>query len=80
MSKKAQKEIRDAVVLFEHAHYVVPSYDTETGTTKNSKPRSPSFHSIWSIKSKRPDYRPGTVKVYTEQEVAEYVESTSVQD
>jgi len=72
MSKKAQKEINDAVVLFEQAYYVVPCYDNETGNTEINIRPCPSFTSVRRLKGRRADYRPGKVKVYTEQEVRQY--------
>jgi len=70
-----QKEIDDAIELFESAYYIVPSYDSETGNINHSNTQVPNFASIRKLKARRADYRPGPVKVYTTEEIRDYVES-----
>ena len=78
MSKKALKEIGDAIELFESAYNVVPSYDSETGNTSFNDRKRIQFTSVRKLKGKRADYRPGPVKVYTEQEIEDYVKSQTL--
>lgn len=72
------KEIDDAIELFESAHYRVLTYDAETGGTNYSKSTPPKFRSIRKLKARRKDYRPGPVKVYTAEEIDDYVISRSI--
>lgn len=78
MSKKALKEIGDAIELFESAHHVVPEHDGETGNTRYTPSAAPQFRSVRRLKQRHTDYRPGPVKVYTEQEVEDYVRSKTL--
>ena len=79
MSKdRMNKEIDDAIELFESAHYVIPSYDAEMGSTRYSNSEVPSFRSIRKLKRTHSDYRPGIVKVYTAEEIEEYVKSKTI--
>lgn len=73
------KEIDDAIELFESAYYVVPSYDSESGGTVRNTPEAPAFRSVRRLKRMHADYRHGPIKIYTKQEVAEYVKSKTVQ-
>lgn len=78
--KKIQvdKELDDAVELFESAHYLVPIYDAESGNTNFTNTRSTSFRNIRRLKRGRADYQPGPIKDYTEQEIEDYVKSKSL--
>lgn len=78
MKDRGQKGIDDAIELFESAHYIVPTHDVETGDTVYAHAPSPRFSSVRRVKRARPDYRPGPVKVYTEQEVEDYVRSKAL--
>lgn len=73
-----QKGIDDAVELFEQAHYIVPSHDAETGDTEYRHAAAPSFRSVRRLKQRRADYKPGPVKVYTTEEIEDYVRSKAV--
>ena len=70
-----QKEIDDAIELFESSFYVVPEHDSERGYTSYNVSSAPAFRSIRRLKARRADYRPGPVKVYTTEEIRDYVES-----
>lgn len=79
MSKdRMNKEIDDAIELFESAHYIIPSHDAETGGTRYSNAEVPRFRSIRRLKRRHSDYRPGKVKVYTAEEIEDYVKSQSL--
>ena len=73
-----QKGIDDALELFESAHYTVPCYNNETGNTSYDVTPTPQFLSVRRLKQRRPDYRPGPIKVYTEQEIEDYVKSKAL--
>jgi len=73
--RRVDKEIGDAIELFESSFHVVPKHDSESGHTKYDVRTSPTFHSIRRLKQRHPDYRAGPVKVYTEQEIEDYVKS-----
>lgn len=76
--KKVDREIGDAIELFESSYYVIPSHDSETGNTRyTTGQQPPSFTNLRKLKQRRDDYRPGKVKVYTEQEIEEYERARS---
>lgn len=70
--KKVDREIGDAIELFESAHYIVPSHDSEAGHTRYTRPDPPTFRSVRRLKQRHSDYRAGPVKVYTREEIEEY--------
>ena len=72
------KEIDDAIALFESGYYIVPSHDSETGGTRYHSGDPPKFRSIRRLKRRRRDYQPGPVKVYTTEEIEDYVKSKSL--
>ena len=67
-----QKEIDDAIDLFESAHNITPSYDGETGNTSYTTTPTKTFLNVRRVKKRHADYQPGTVKVYTPEEIKEY--------
>ena len=72
------KELDEAVELFESAHYVVPNHDSETGSTQYNHANRPTFRSIRKLKRRYSDYQAGPVKVYTKQEIKEYEDARSI--
>lgn len=77
---KGQKEIDDAIELFESAYYVVPSHDAETGGTRYHNAEVPKYRSVRRLKRRQRDYQPGPVKVYTAEEIADYVKSKALSE
>lgn len=75
---KGQKEINDAIELFESSFHIVPSHCSETGNTLFNDRKGIQFTCVRKLKTRRADYRPGPVKVYTEQEVEDYVKSKAL--
>ena len=75
LKKNIQREIDDAIELFESAHNITPTYDSETGTTGYSTNQRITYSSVVKLKRKREDYRPGPIKIYTAEEIDEYVKS-----
>jgi hypothetical protein len=65
-------DIKEAIEVFECGYYTQPVFVPADGTTKYVAAPSPSFRSIRRLKMSRSDYKPGKVRVYTEQEVKEY--------
>ena len=75
LKKNIQREIDDAIELFESAHNVTPTYDSETGNVGYTRNERVSFTSVRSLKRRRSDYRPGPVKIYTAEEIDKYVKA-----
>ena len=67
-----QKEIDDAIDLFESAHNITPSYDSETGNVSFTTTPNKTFLNVRKVKKRYGDYQPGAVKVYTPEEIKEY--------
>ena len=67
------KEIRDAVALFEQAHNVTPSYDSETSNSGYTRAPSTTYETAVDIKMSHRDYQAGAVKIYTSDEIEEYM-------
>lgn len=76
--KTVNREIGDAIETFESHSYVVPTYDVASGHTKYDTPHAPRFHSVRRLKERHADYRAGPVKVYTAQEIEDYVRSQAL--
>jgi len=68
----SDREIEDAIELFEQVGYSVQSKDLEGGDSRLSSTSPPSFASIRKLKRKHMDYRAGPVKHYTREEIEEY--------
>lgn len=68
----SDREIEDAIELFEQVGYCTPSADTEGNGTYLRPSQAPSFTSIRKLKRRHSDYRAGPVKYYTRQEIEEY--------
>ena len=75
LKKNIQREIDDALELFESAHNITPTYDSETANTGYTSNQRIVYRSVVALKRKSADYRPGPVKIYTAQEIDDYVAS-----
>jgi len=68
----SDREIEDAIELFEQVGFSVPSQDNESNNAYLRPSQAPSFASIRKLKRRHSDYRAGPVKHYTRQEIEEY--------
>ena len=78
LKKNIQREIDDAIELFESAHNITPTYDSETANTGYTSNQRIVYRSVVALKRKSADYRPGPVKHYTTQEIEDYVKSKTL--
>jgi hypothetical protein len=78
--KKARynREIDDAIELFESSHHTLPTYDMETGHTSHTKQGNRLYVNVRTLKRGHSDYQAGPIKYYTSQEIEDYVKSKAL--